>query len=89
MKRGTLITVLVVAAFTALLLVSTLRSQSHECTVEVEFKGATNAATASAETEADAERQARTTACGTIAFGMNDNIACANRPPIQKRCRAL
>lgn len=86
MKRGSLLTVLALALFLAFLLYSTLSSQRAECTVTVAFHGAVQTATASAETAADAERQARTTACGTMAQGMNETIACTNTPPVRTSC---
>ena len=89
MKRSTLLTVGVLAALAGFLLWSTLSSQRHECTVTVTFKGSTNKATASAETEQDARRQAQNTACGTIAAGMSESIACDNTPPDSTECRTL
>lgn len=89
MKRGTLITIGVAAAFFALLLYSTLSSQNIECTVTIEFRGQTNTATASAEDEAEAVRHAQQTACGPISSGMDESIACGNVVPVVKTCRAL
>jgi len=89
MKRGTIITLAVLAAFAAFLLYGTLGSQKHECYVEVEFHGQRNSATASAATEQEAAQNAQTTACGPIAAGMNDVIACGNVQPVVKRCRTL
>lgn len=89
MKRSTLLTVTVLAALAAFLLYSTLASQKFECTVAVTFKGQTNSATASAEHQQDAKRQAQNTACGTIAAGMDESIACDNTPPDKTECRKL
>jgi hypothetical protein len=89
MKRSSLLTVGVLVALAAFLLWSTLSSQRHACSVTVTFKGRTNAATASAETEAEARRQAQNTACGTIAAGMSESIACDNTPPDSVECRTL
>lgn len=88
-RRSTVATVVAVLALAALLLYSTLASQTHECTVTVEFRGRTNTATASADSEKDATMQAQTTACGTIAQGMDESIACSNTPPVKKDCRSL
>ena len=88
-KRGNVITFAVLAGLAGFLLWQTLGSQNHECTVAVDFNGRTNEATASASTEEEAVRQAQTTACGPITFGMNDVIACGNRPPKKKECRTL
>ena len=51
MKRSTIITIAVAAAFGAMLLYSTLTSQNVECTVTVEYNGRSNSATASGASE--------------------------------------
>lgn len=89
MKRSTLLTLIAAAAFGALLLYSTLSSQQVECAVTIEFNGRTNSATASGASEAEAVKQAQTTACGPVASGMNESIACGNVIPVKKACRTL
>jgi len=89
MRRSTLLTLIVVVAFAAFLLYSTLTSQQAECRVTVEFNGRSNQATASGANAREAELQARTTACGPIARGMDETIACTNRPPARRECRTL
>jgi hypothetical protein len=79
--------VLVAVAFIGYLLWSTLAAQAAECHVCVAFQGHRNCATASAATPTEAARQSQTTACGIIAQGMNDKIACDNVPPISRECR--
>jgi hypothetical protein len=88
MKRGTIITIVLVVAFGGLLLFNTLSAQKVECDVCVEFNGLQNCATASHENEADAARSAQTTACGTIANGMDQSIACDRTPPKSRQCRS-
>jgi hypothetical protein len=88
-RPGKLLTLLVVLAFAGFLLWSTLSSQRVECTVAVEFKNAQNTATASAASEADATQEAQTAACGPLAQGMNESIACGRRPPVSRHCRGL
>jgi hypothetical protein len=88
-NRGRLVTLVVVLAFAALLLWSTLSSQHAECTVTVAYGGNQGTGTASAASEADAIREAQTAACGPLAQGMNDRIACSRIPPISQRCRTL
>ena len=87
--RGKLVTVLLVLAFAAFLLWSTLTSQNAECTVVVAFGGGRGTGTASAADEADALREAQTAACGPLAQGMNDRIACGRIPPLSQHCRTL
>ena len=76
------------AALLGYLVYGTISSQKVECSVVMEFSGQRDSATASAATSQEAEQQARTTACATISSGMNDRIACADRPPVRKECRA-
>jgi hypothetical protein len=33
-------------------------------------------------------RAAVSTACGPVASGMNESIACQNRPPVSQQCTA-
>lgn len=88
-QRGKLLTLLVVLAFAGFLLWSTLTSQQVECTVTVAFGNARNTATASAASESDALREAQTAACGPLAQGMNESIACSRIPPVSQACRSL
>lgn len=88
-KRGRVLTLLVILAFGGFLLWSTLSSQRAECTVTVAFNDAQNGATASAASEADATREAQTAACGPLARGMNESIACGRIPPVSRQCRTL
>ena len=88
-RRGRVLTLLVILAFGGFLLWSTLSSQRVECAVTVAFKDARNSATASAASEADATREAQTAACGPLAQGMNESIACGRIPPVSRQCRSL
>jgi hypothetical protein len=88
MKPGKLVAALVVAGLIAFLLWSTLGSQRVECRVCAEYGGQRNCASASASTREEAARSAQSTACGTIARGMNESIACSNRPPAEMSCKA-
>ena len=87
--RGKLLSLLALLAFTVFLLWSTLSSQRVECSVTVGFSGRQSEGTASAASEQDAAREAQTAACGPVAAGMNDRIACGRIPPISRRCRPL
>lgn len=85
-KRGTVIGLVIAALFAGFLLWSTLSAQRVECEVCVEFNGARNCAIATGESEAEALRTAQSTACGPVTQGMNESIACQNRPPVAPRC---
>jgi len=87
--RGRYLSLLALLAFAAFLLWSTLSSQRVECSVEVAFAGGHNSATASAASESDATREAQTAACGPLASGMNESIACGRTPPVSRHCRSL
>lgn len=88
MKRSTLYTIAVVAAIAALFFALTAGQAREECTVCMDFRGRTNCAAASAPTREQAIEGARTTACGPIANGMDESIACGNTPPASVQCRA-
>jgi hypothetical protein len=88
MKRGTLIGIVVAAIFACFLLWSTLSAQKLDCEACVEFAGQQNCAKASGTSEAEALRTAISTACGPVTQGMNEGIACQNRPPVSKRCKS-
>ena len=86
MKRGTLIVLIIAAIFASFLLWSTLSAQRVDCQACVEFAGKRNCAKVSGNSEADALRAAVSTACGPVTQGMDESIACQNRPPISQRC---
>jgi len=87
MKRGTIITIVALVAFGALLLFNTLSAQKVECTVCVEFNGQRNCATASHANQSDATASAQNTACGVLVSGMNESIACGRVTPISVQCK--
>ena len=87
MKRSTLITLAVIAAVIGLFFYMSTARATEECTVCMEFNGRTNCATAAGRTPAEATETAQTTACGPIASGMNETIACGNRAPLSVQCR--
>jgi hypothetical protein len=74
-------------AFFGFLWWSSLAAQRAECRVCVAYGGARNCATASADSNKSAARSAHSTACGTLAHGMNDAIACQNTPPLVEECK--
>ena len=86
-RPARLITILAVVLFAGFLLWSTLGAQRVECEVCVVFNGERNCATASHETEEAAVASAQSTACGPLARGMNDVIACGNQVPASRQCR--
>ena len=87
MKRSRLITIAVIAAVVALFFYMSTARATQECTVCVEFNGRSNCATAAGRTAAEATETAHSTACGPVASGMNETIACGNRAPDSVLCR--
>jgi hypothetical protein len=87
LKPGRLIALVAVIALVGFLLWSTLASQRAECRVCMEFGGRRNCAVASAATRDEAARSAQSTACGPLAHGMSEAIACDNRPPAVVECK--
>lgn len=85
-SRRRLLIVLLVVGFAGLLLYNTLSAQKVTCQVCVTFKGQRNCATASHATEAEAAQSAQTTACGILASGMNESIACGRVAPETRSC---
>jgi hypothetical protein len=88
-SRAKALTVAILIGFVALLLWSTLASQHVQCAVGVEFRGRSGTASASAASEADAVREAMTAACGPITGTMDERIACAGTPPVNRHCHNL
>ena len=88
MKRSTLITLAVLAAIVALFFYMSTARANQECTVCIEFQGRSNCATAAGSTAAEATETAQSTACGPLARGMNESIACGNRAPLSVQCKS-
>lgn len=86
MKRSTLITLGVIAAVFALFFYMSTARATEKCTVCMEFNGRSNCATAAGRTAAEATETAHNTACGPIASGMNETIACGNHAPLSVQC---
>lgn len=86
MKRSTLLTLAAIAAVVALFFYMTTARATEQCTVCMDFQGRSNCATAVGRTAAEATETAQTTACGPIASGMNETIACGNRAPASVQC---
>lgn len=87
MKRSTLLAIAGVLGVLALFFFMTTAKAKEECRVCVEFRGRSNCATAVGQTREQAREGAQTTACGPIASGMDETIACGNTPPATVQCR--
>jgi len=87
MKRSTLFTIAAVIAVMLLFFYMTTARANQECNVCVEFLGKANCANALGSTVGEATETAHRTACGPVAQGMNESIACANRAPVSVQCK--
>ena len=87
MKRSTGVTLAAIAIIIALFFYMSTARANQECNVCVEFKGRSNCATAAGSTAAEATRTAQETACGPVAKGMNETIACGNQAAVSVQCR--
>jgi hypothetical protein len=87
MKRSTLFTIAAVIAVVLLFFYMTTARANEECNVCVEFQGRSNCAAALGSTVSEATETAHRTACGPLARGMNESIACDNRAPVNVQCK--
>jgi hypothetical protein len=82
-----MVTLVVIAAIAGLAIYSTTSQAGHRCQVCVTYHGHGNCASAAGPTEHDAREGAQTTACGTLASGMDESIACGRVQPDSVQCR--
>lgn len=82
---GTLLAVVAVAGLFFVLMTS--GQTTNRCRVCVTYRGKANCATATGRTEQAAREGAQTTACGTLASGMDESIACGRVPADSVQCR--
>jgi hypothetical protein len=84
--RNTIITILLLAGLGMLFWNKTMSAQLATCEVCVVFNGQRQCSKASGASAKEATRTAHSTACGPVSSGMNEKIACDNRPPQLLRC---
>ena len=82
------IIVMFVAGFLALLIYSSIGLDSVTCEVCVAFNGEVVCRSASATNEPNAIQTATGNACAFVAFGRDESMACAARPPESVACTA-
>ncbi len=85
MNKKVLIGVVIAVAFIALLTYMSLGMRQHRVEVCVEFQGRKSCRTAAGATRQQALRTATENACGIIASGMTDSMACSQTPPVSVR----
>jgi len=74
------------AVFVAYIVYGSLSSVQAECELCVTYEGRTECRRGSGVDEEDARKAAVKAACGVMASGMNESIACGNTPPTNVRC---
>jgi hypothetical protein len=77
---------IVAVTFVGFLLYSTLRTQQITCEVCMAFGTGSRCATASGPTAEAATATAQTAACGPLASGMDETIACGRTRPVSATC---
>jgi hypothetical protein len=82
----TLLFLAVAAAFVAFLIYTTIAPQQIECEVCVAFNGGDRCAKASGPSRQAAAETAQTAACGPLAAGMDQTIACGRVEPRAVTC---
>lgn len=87
MKRSTVLTLVGIVALAGLAVYSTTSQAGNQCRVCVTYHGRSNCAKAAGATEQDAKEGAQTTACGPLAQGMDESIACGRIQPDSVQCR--
>ena len=85
MKKPVLLGVIFVLAVLAVIIYSSLHLANYRVEVCMTFHGQNQCRTASADTEEHALRAAAANACGTIASGVTDSIACEHSTPVSVR----
>ena len=87
MRWAIIVCVLIFVLFAGLLFYSMSQQYEQTCEVCVTFKGRTACREAFGNTAEEAIRTATDNACGVIARGMTDSIACQNTPPDSVSCQ--
>lgn len=86
-KRSAVVTLVGIAVLIGLAVYLTTAQASNRCQVCVTFKGRSNCAAAAGSSAQDAREGAQTTACGLLASGMDESIACGRVQPDSVQCR--
>jgi hypothetical protein len=81
MRKPVLAGVLIVAVILAIVVYSSLNLSVTRIEVCVEFQGVTKCKVARGASEQSAIRTAIDNACGELAAGVTDTLACTGRPP--------
>jgi len=83
MKKPVVAGVIFVLIVLGVIVYSSFNLAKHRVEACIAFNGRTNCKTASATTEEFALQAAVTNACGEIAFGVTETLACEHTPPVK------
>ena len=83
MRKPVVAGIIFVLIVLGVIVYSTLTLTKHRIEVCIQFNGKTNCKTASAVTEEFAQQTATANACGEIAFGVTETVACEHAPPVK------
>jgi len=81
MKRPVLVGILIVAVILGIIVYSSLGLSNSRVEVCLEFKGRSSCKIARAETQEEAIRRAVDNACGELASGVTEVLACGRTQP--------
>ena len=81
MKKPVVAGIIFVLIVLGVIVYSSFNLAKHRLEVCITFNGKTNCKTASAVREEFALQTAVTNACGEIAFGVTETVACEHTPP--------
>jgi hypothetical protein len=81
MKKPVLAGVIIVAVILGIMAYSMMSLSSNRVEVCIQFNGVTNCKIARGATQEDAVRTATSNACGEIAGGVTDTMACLRTEP--------
>ena len=81
MKKPVIVGIAIVVVILGIMAYSMMSLSANRVEVCISFKGVTNCKTARGATQEDAIRTATTNACGEIAGGVTDTMACLRSEP--------
>lgn len=83
MKKPVLAGIAFVLIVLGVIIYSSMNLAKYRVEVCINFNGRTNCKTASGATEEFAHQAAVNNACGEIAFGVTDSVACEHSVPVK------
>jgi hypothetical protein len=88
-RVATWLTVVLSAAFAALVIYRSLHAAGYRCEVCIQFDGRSACRTVEGPTELEARSGAINNTCAQLASGVTDSMACERTTPYQASCAAI